>query len=655
MKKANFLIPAFNIYLILILIVSTANAQNDGFAGTHSNFNLGVGARALALGNAYVAVPYDATAIYWNPAGLDHIQRKNVSLFYTNVFPGTGTQYYFLGYVHPTISFGTLGMGVINIGTSDIQERDESAVPLGNGSYSNYQILFSFGKQLPWNFSLGLNLKINHQSFSGFLSQGIGTSATGIGADLGILYRPNFTNLFLSGLSLGITVQNLVGSRLKMDTATDIHPINLRFGLAKPILTNEWGNQFTIFLDFEQGEKVPFKYHFGTEYVFQNIAMLRMGINNSQLAFGAGALFNMFQLDYSFGKFAENDFSPSHRISFTMNLGKSKKELIRLAEERQFLEAQQIARQQVEFERNKKISESMDRGKTYLSDGDYARAMSEFNFIRKYEKEMPHMPMIREAIKLYEIAEQKNKESLEENIKAIQAKNAEEERLEKEKIALNNYFKQGFAYYESQDYEKAIEEWGKMLEIDPDNKLAKQYISTAQDEHEQKILSLMSSADNYGRSRKFLEAISELNKARRLGPNDNQIKLIEQKINEYERQMNFIELFQQGYTYYIQKDYQKALISFQNALALQPNDETVKKYYSWAEARVNARKETMPEAVNKKYLEGLKSFSAGKYEEALKIWEEISNIQPYNKTILDGIDLAREKLEEQKRSSRKQR
>ncbi|RME01091.1 MAG: hypothetical protein D6814_02220, partial [Calditrichaeota bacterium] len=57
--------------------------------GLESPFALGVGARAIGLGNAYVAFPTDATAIYWNPGGLDQLERKNLVLFYTQLLGGT--------------------------------------------------------------------------------------------------------------------------------------------------------------------------------------------------------------------------------------------------------------------------------------------------------------------------------------------------------------------------------------------------------------------------------------------------------------------------------------------------------------------------------------------------------------------------------------
>jgi tetratricopeptide (TPR) repeat protein len=94
------------------------------------------------------------------------------------------------------------------------------------------------------------------------------------------------------------------------------------------------------------------------------------------------------------------------------------------------------------------------------------------------------------------------------------------------------------------------------------------------------------------------------------------------------------------------------MASFKNALALQPNDDNVRKYYDDAEARANAREEKMMPAVNKKHFEAVKLFAAGKYDEALKIWEEIQKVQRYNKQILDGIDAARERIEAQRKGSR---
>src|SRR4249920_227564 len=45
-----------------------------------SNIVLGVGARALGMGGAFLARADDATAATWNPAGLSYLRRPEVSV-----------------------------------------------------------------------------------------------------------------------------------------------------------------------------------------------------------------------------------------------------------------------------------------------------------------------------------------------------------------------------------------------------------------------------------------------------------------------------------------------------------------------------------------------------------------------------------------------
>lgn len=634
MRKSNFFTGIFSFFLAFGMFAGIAKGD-DGFAGTQSNFNLGVGARALALGNAYVAMPFDATAVYWNPAGLDYIQRKNVSLFYTNLV--MDTQYFYVGYAHPTVALGSFGVAAISIGTGGIPERDNDNVYYGDdNSLSNQQFLVSYGKQLPWNLSIGVNLKVEHQSI-------FKISDTGVGLDLGFLYRPNFTNALLSGLSVGVALQNVVGPRLKLISETDVHPLNFRMGFAKPILTNEWGNQFTIFMDFEQSEYEPFKYHTGTEYVFNNFAMLRVGLNNNQLAFGAGAVVNKFQIDYSYGKFSENEFDASHRISLSMTFGKSKQELVKIAEENRLKEIQRKVEQQRIWERDEKIAQSLERGKQYFEIEDYARALREFNFITSYENEIPNSMVIEEARKLAEATIQKRDEKIKQAYEEIRTRNEEEKRREELKIFLDRQFDAGLAHYEVEEYEKAIAEWQKMLDRDPNNVLAKEWISKANADYEKKILSLINRADNFARKGRYLEAISVLNNARMLNPDQKQINAIETRSNRYKQQMQFDELFQQGYRYYITKDYINAMNSFEEALKHRPNNEQVKKFYKDAERRANAKKQRMTPEMTKRYNRGINLYRAEKYNDAIKIWEELLEIQPYNQEILDAIDQAKER------------
>ena len=47
-------------------------------AGTQSVFAYGAGERALAMGSAFVACADDASAMYWNLAGLGYVRRSEL-------------------------------------------------------------------------------------------------------------------------------------------------------------------------------------------------------------------------------------------------------------------------------------------------------------------------------------------------------------------------------------------------------------------------------------------------------------------------------------------------------------------------------------------------------------------------------------------------
>ena len=61
---------------------------------------LGVGARALSMGGAFVALADDADATYWNPAGLAQLQSRQLSSTQSDLL-GLGINYNWLSFVQP--------------------------------------------------------------------------------------------------------------------------------------------------------------------------------------------------------------------------------------------------------------------------------------------------------------------------------------------------------------------------------------------------------------------------------------------------------------------------------------------------------------------------------------------------------------------------
>ena len=90
MKK---ILPRVVIGSILVLMLSYS-CYASGPGTTAANYlKIGVGARATAMGGAFTAIADDATALYWNPAGLSQIKGKQLSASYNSWFAGINQGY----------------------------------------------------------------------------------------------------------------------------------------------------------------------------------------------------------------------------------------------------------------------------------------------------------------------------------------------------------------------------------------------------------------------------------------------------------------------------------------------------------------------------------------------------------------------------------
>ncbi len=234
------------ILIIILISIMTVYGQ-DGQGGTESNLAiLGYGARAMGLGKAYTALADDPTAVYWNPAGLEFLDQKSLTLFHTSLWEGT--TYDFLGYAHPTLNLGTFGFGIARIGVGDIPQTNIHGLEIGQFSNEEYQVYFSYAKKLPLNITPGISVRMVRRSW-GNLQNEDDLEDTGFAADIGVLFRPEWLGSpWLQDWSFGLKVNNLLSPQLKEGIEVDDFPMTIKLGLMKKIRF-AGGEYFDVLMD----------------------------------------------------------------------------------------------------------------------------------------------------------------------------------------------------------------------------------------------------------------------------------------------------------------------------------------------------------------------------------------------------------------------
>jgi len=613
----------------------------QGRAGVSSIFSMGAGARELGMGGASVASPITSSTIFWNPAGMESLPRKTLTVFYASL--PLGTSYNFLGYVHPTLNIGTFGLGVLHISTGGIVERSEHFEELGEFGYNQTEILFSYAKKFLDILSLGINFKLERQVIGNY-------SDTGFGVDVGLLYPLPFSEGILSNITFGLNIQNAYSPRIKPGETTDYIPHNIKFGLAKAFYFEEAGIPLRLALDFDQGDLAGFSVRFGTEYIYKQVAAFRVGVNAGGICFGAGlSLQGKYQLDYAYAQMADGVFPPSHRLSLTFAFGKTRREMLELAERRQREAIQaEIEREQARL-RQAAIERYMSEGKQAFEMGDYFEALIKFSQALELDSENPEAKRLREETrrKIDEIEARKRAEQL----AKIQA---ERERREIEAF-VKEHMERGRQLLEQGKYSDAMGEFSLALERQPENSFIKEAIQKAREALVNKVNGLVTKADRLARRGSYNEAIRLLGEAQLLiaEVDEETRKKIERKIAGLERRIQMLDYYQEGLREYRAENWMAAMQAFEKALKLDPRNEKVAYYYREAERRALAREEEMTPEMEKKFYRAVQLYLNDKFEEAIKIFEELLEEQPYNKRIIDNLDNARKQLEKRRKARKK--
>jgi hypothetical protein len=272
-----------------VLLVFAFCIFNFAFSATaeaaFDPLTIGIGARALGMGKAYLAVADDCDTIFSNPAGLGEID----TLKFTSM-AGTlleEVNYTVLGGVHPLGKQSAIGIGYVNSFVQGIEIRDSSGTLLRKATFGSGVLLASFGKKISEKTAWGLNLKY-YFSDGSEIDAGDGS---GWNMDLGILQN------HAGWLSIGCVASNLIGSSriTYKNGGSEAIPAGVKAGARAYLLGSSIRSAFyapvelSLALDSDlylQNARVP-TLHGGIEFSPSPLLILRAGFDRSDLTAGA--------------------------------------------------------------------------------------------------------------------------------------------------------------------------------------------------------------------------------------------------------------------------------------------------------------------------------------------------------------------------------
>lgn len=468
------------ISLMLTIPVEAAFTKKDRGTAGAKFLKIGVGARAIGMGEAYTALSDEISAGYWNPAGLTQINRLELTATHNMWLSRFNHDY--LGLAYPLM-----------------RNNQVIAINVTSLSYDRIKVISTDETIKPSDVSIGLT----YARSLGFLNAGITVksinqklyknSMKGIAGDVGLLYRSP-----LDTVGIGLSALN-IGPQIDGDPL----PLSIRCGGMLRV-----GEPFVATADIHAPVDDKVSFHVGSEYTLritrQLSTSLRMGFKDTLiqdlgyvagLSAGLGLTWYHVRIDYAFVPYG--DLGTTHRVSLGYEFGQRKDERVRahydylkartLYKKGMFTDAMEILTPYHEVPSRgpkaarlakatkEKMRESMDPDALYNQAYMFykkAKFIHSYNLVSEALKINPHH---KKAKKLYKIVRRKII-----TIKKKKKNMIQKEREEHERELVQSLLGRGQRQISRKEYKEAIKTFEKVFRYQPDNKKAEKLMISAQ-------------------------------------------------------------------------------------------------------------------------------------------------------------------------------
>lgn len=301
-----------------ILLIPSVSGAAEIFekVGTFDGqfLKIGVGARAAAMGGAFVGVADDATALYWNAAGIARIDPDKSELSINHLNWVADLSFDQIGYVFHVKSIpGAFGVSARALSMPEMVETTayQPDPNVGTGRTFDAGMMaagLTYARSFTDKFSAGVTGNFIHEGLAEFSQQ---TYAF----DVGTLY-----DVGTLGMKIGMAISN-IGSQIKFINREARIPAIFRVGASAVVMESPNQKLISSF-EFSHPPDNSEKLNFGAEYTFKRYVFLRGGYNFNYdaegIAGGVGFHFpvsvaGQADLDYAYTDM--KDLGGAHRFS----------------------------------------------------------------------------------------------------------------------------------------------------------------------------------------------------------------------------------------------------------------------------------------------------------------------------------------------------
>jgi len=294
-----------SILMFLLISITALYGQKVSNSGTTAaNFlEVPVGASAVGIGGAFVSIANDASALFWNSAGIANLDRNELILNHIDWIGGT--KHDFAGIVINLQNYGNLGISFTSLSMDDMIVRTVEK-PDGTGELFNAHDIsmgITYSRALTDRFSIGFTVKYIQQSIWHM-------NATAFAIDIGTLFKTDL----LGGLVIGASLSNFgtpmtlqgrdaryfirvddskLGSNESIPTNIEMDtwelPLVFRIGVSTNIYQSPT-NSFLIAVDAVHPNNNFPSVNIGSQFSFMDYFFLRIGYNELFLQDAEGGL-----------------------------------------------------------------------------------------------------------------------------------------------------------------------------------------------------------------------------------------------------------------------------------------------------------------------------------------------------------------------------